>query len=556
MKKGFMLPTTLLILLFSVIVLSVIYNTVSNHMTNVQRVSSYKELELHVSNALQIGIGYVRTASSGLLGINLTTTSYTPIWWDEFRTKLDQNWRDYVDQWIYNDKSFCVFDKSRGIHSNQILRDEFESYSAEYNLSDVAVYVFPFRNTKMRMFVVARVVKDNKSVYSYAVVMPELLNKYVYFSHDEGENIWFTSRTRIYGPFRSNSMIRINNAGGKPYFQDTVEVPGFIRHTGNPREITANTPNYDQIIRSLADFGGNPAYRLISDAERNELDFTAIKDEYKQLLNNHFVLEINQFKNNSTNPMGLKITSSSNLYLSVDANTSKIKIVIGNTKYEISWTQLPDAIVEIFAKQGSNWRRTEGPYSVKFNGIIYSTENINLGDTSTENMSYSGNLTLFSEKDINIYRRIITPTIQQWLIQNLGPNALSTAVPDNKIQELLSYVEQNETSSLNIVAGNNVVIKRKLNNMKIVASIYAFDGQFTVENYNQGSPKGQLFVLGSIMQKTRGPVGTFNPNTGQTRTGYYHGYVHDPRILSGNYTPAGTPSRSSRISVSVFGIVR
>ncbi|MGQ9579559.1 MAG: hypothetical protein ACUVT8_01280 [Armatimonadota bacterium] len=55
-------------------------------------------------------------------------------------------------------------------------------------------------------------------------------------------------------------------------------------------------------------------------------------------------------------------------------------------------------------------------------------------------------------------------------------------------------------------------------------------GSFYVENYNTKTPPGTLRVLGGIIQKARGPVGTFNPSTGVTVTGYAKNYSYDPRL--------------------------
>ncbi|HOH54379.1 MAG TPA: hypothetical protein PLN23_09290, partial [Fervidobacterium sp.] len=106
----------------------------------------------------------------------------------------------------------------------------------------------------------------------------------------------------------------------------------------------------------------------------------------------------------------------------------------------------------------------------------------------------------------------------------------------NKIAQIKDYVSANEKSSLNLVSKNNVVVSEpviqsnwwgtrylKLDNMKIFASIYAFNGSFTVEDYNSGGSAGQLFTFGSIMQNARGPVGTFGSLMGPT--GYYKTYV-------------------------------
>lgn len=84
---------------------------------------------------------------------------------------------------------------------------------------------------------------------------------------------------------------------------------------------------------------------------------------------------------------------------------------------------------------------------------------------------------------------------------------------------------------LNLVSFNDVVVKEKRKNMKIFASIYAFDGSFYVEGYDRGEPKGELTIFGSLMQYVRGPVETF----------YRKNYIYDWRILKG-ISVFGTPT--------------
>jgi len=56
------------------------------------------------------------------------------------------------------------------------------------------------------------------------------------------------------------------------------------------------------------------------------------------------------------------------------------------------------------------------------------------------------------------------------------------------------------------------------------------EGTFEVISYNSGSPRGRLMIHGGVVQHDRGAVGTFNPGTGETLTGYYKDYTYDTRF--------------------------
>jgi hypothetical protein len=50
-----------------------------------------------------------------------------------------------------------------------------------------------------------------------------------------------------------------------------------------------------------------------------------------------------------------------------------------------------------------------------------------------------------------------------------------------------------------------------------------------LNDYTYADVKGTLTVYGGIVQKNRGPVGTFYSN-GQKASGYSKDYYHDPRF--------------------------
>ncbi len=82
-----------------------------------------------------------------------------------------------------------------------------------------------------------------------------------------------------------------------------------------------------------------------------------------------------------------------------------------------------------------------------------------------------------------------------------------------------------------ISAGNVVIADTPANRSDVVidAGILALNTSFTVQNYDQGEPRGYIHLWGSLAQKVRGPVGTFSYYGG--RTGYLKDYHYDTRFL-------------------------
>ncbi len=67
-----------------------------------------------------------------------------------------------------------------------------------------------------------------------------------------------------------------------------------------------------------------------------------------------------------------------------------------------------------------------------------------------------------------------------------------------------------------------------VSNLRIQAAILALNHSFIVDNWNCGTPTGDLSVDGAIAQKFRGPVGT--GSGGSISTGYRKDYEYNDRL--------------------------
>lgn len=84
----------------------------------------------------------------------------------------------------------------------------------------------------------------------------------------------------------------------------------------------------------------------------------------------------------------------------------------------------------------------------------------------------------------------------------------------------------NSTSSLNAPR-----------DVRIHGSLMSSNGVVTVEDYNQGSPRGDVELLGGIIEEEYGPFGTFNGSTGEPSSGYGRSFTYDPRLADGLSPP-------------------
>jgi hypothetical protein len=99
------------------------------------------------------------------------------------------------------------------------------------------------------------------------------------------------------------------------------------------------------------------------------------------------------------------------------------------------------------------------------------------------------------------------------------------------------------TDMLGLVANNNVIVADNITgatNRTIQGSIFARTGSFTAQNYSTRPINGELRILGSIVQNSRGAVGTFN-GSANLQSGFYKRYKYDDRLSDPNVRPPFYP---------------
>ncbi len=103
------------------------------------------------------------------------------------------------------------------------------------------------------------------------------------------------------------------------------------------------------------------------------------------------------------------------------------------------------------------------------------------------------------------------------------------------------------TDTLGIISEGDVVISKNApTNLEIDASIMALSTSFMLEDWGENGPKGTLSVFGGIIQKERGPVGTFSGTT--KVSGYSKNYNYDARLLIS--PPPFVPTTGDYVTIS------
>jgi hypothetical protein len=171
-------------------------------------------------------------------------------------------------------------------------------------------------------------------------------------------------------------------------------------------------------------------------------------------------------------------------------------------------------------------------YTLPAKGIIYvansgTTSGANAGIIYITGGTVGAPVTLVSENDMHIAGNI---------------TYVHNPITDSTSTDALGLISQ-DSIQIDTTAPNNIQIQAAM-----IAAGTSGDGDvgsFGVINYNTGSARGSINLLGGIVQLTRGAVGTVN-GSGTLQTGYNKSYSYDTRFLT--TPPPFYPTISNKVS--------
>lgn len=212
--------------------------------------------------------------------------------------------------------------------------------------------------------------------------------------------------------------------------------------------------------------GGDPIYEDVTDFSASPIDMPGYE-------------ELNHLKNHG---MDGGITYSNDIYVEFKQNGT----------------------VDIYESNGWSWNPPVTYNLEDYNGVISSSKKIYTKGT------LKGQVTLHSAEEVEIMGDLKYS-------QDPEKNPEST--------DLLGIISEGD-----VIVDENAHQDSGSKDLEINASIMALDESFEVENYNNGSYRGDLKLVGGLQQEKRGAVGTFGGWNGQT--GFSKDYSYDDRLLS------------------------
>lgn len=360
--------------------------------------------------------------------------------------------------------------------------------------------------------------------------------RYAYFTDYElssltNSPIWFKAGEIVDGPAHSNntngSVFHINyiNSLAAIFKADLTAVEDHITYSpGDPG-------TEDDFLKVFAE--GSRGYRL--NVNRIELPETTTRQRNAAWGDTSgFPTSTGVYINASGSAPrgGIFITGDAAVeFVAPGGSTQEIRITQGSNRYKVTVDRAGNETVLRRGSSSWNWSNSASGLTVTNyaglpNGVLYSTGHITSLSGTLADSRMSGN-TLVSRNAWTIATDLVggkNVTITNHLQYATPANRdLPWDDPHNLRAAALGIVARN------IEIDNVAPTSLTIHGVMLAGGRNTSDGSFYNEGWNTKSP-GLLTLHGGIIQKRRGPVGTFNSSTGQQSTGYAKNYSYDRRM--------------------------
>ena len=349
------------------------------------------------------------------------------------------------------------------------------------------------------------------------VLRQQSFGRYAYFTDREtssvsGGRIWFFAGDKIRGPAHSN------NVGGSNFQVDWTGstqpiFEGLVTAAGPRIDYSPRNPNteadYLKIFRD-----GSRGYRVDVDP----IPLPSSSDAQKAAAWGPGAYPAST---------GVYATPAGGIYVVGDSQVT-MSVVGGNQVFAIrQGSNTTTVTVDLV----NNVRRTQfnsgavNTVAGAGTGVLFSTGNITslsgtIGDNKLSGETITARNAYTIAADVNSGKNI---TVSNNIRYSSSPDpSLPTTDIVNKRPGTLGLIARNVT------VASTAPQSLRIDAIMLAGSQTTADGSFGVANYSSKTPTGTLTVMGSIIQKARGAVGTFSG--GAIQTGYAKNYYYDTRL--------------------------
>lgn len=353
------------------------------------------------------------------------------------------------------------------------------------------------------------------------IARQQSFGRYAYFTDREtssitGGAVWFFAGDRIRGPAHSNnaggSNFKVSWGGTSAIFE------GMLTSAASAINYAPTNPNTEAQFAQIYETGSQ-GYQVGVDP----IPLPSSTD----------VQKVAAWGAGSGFPSGTSVSVPANGGIYISGDSTVVMSVDGSGNQQFAITQggnTTTVVVEPnnnrrrYKVNSGSWTNVPGAGS----GVLYTDGNISsLSGTVADNWLTGGNPPQIQYRsattiatDVNNNKSV---TITDNLRYNSAPN------PDLPTDNIVNL----RPGTLGLMARNVAIGSGAPTNLEVDAVMMAgsssvSDGSFFVTNYNTKTPTGTLKVMGGIIQKARGPVGTLSG--GVLATGYAKDYYYDPRL--------------------------
>ena len=334
-----------------------------------------------------------------------------------------------------------------------------------------------------------------------------------------GTVVWFTSKTNFSGPVQTNERISVafNPSGTFDGIVTQQYANARFYNNGSPILLNADNNAPRDVPTFNAGFTrGASAIAMATSVQKQDLMNEARAGDTTP--GNGIFLA--QSGNNLTG--GIYVKGNSTLNMGVSNNNAVYTIIQGATTKAITVDRTNNQTTVV--TNGSSHVYGGVPDGVdKIGTIVYADGSITSLGGTIQNQT---ELTISSASDVIISNHI----------------KYSDYTPGTGTPGTSGYVAPNATGTKNLLGivswnGNVRIGTTAPNDLNIHGTIMVPNGIFTADNYNGGSPRGTVTLLGGIISNYYGALGTFSGSTGALLTGFGRNFVYDGRMLIGKSPP-------------------
>lgn len=390
------------------------------------------------------------------------------------------------------------------------------SRAAPFNqgMAFAPVYLFRYRYTIDGSATDGRAARQVNLQGIFSVqVQQDNFARYALFTNQQrnaaGSLVWFTNRTNFSGPVHTNGQLNFALNPGGTFTSVVTSVSQTAKYYNNSSPIDLNADRNSD--RDVPTFGagferGVPNIPMPSTTVADRQAEAALGLPSGTGIPNY---PNGVYPGTSGGAMtgGIYIKGDAAITLSAGTNAATYTITQGSAATTVT--------VNYSSNQTTVRAGTGAPttYSGLPNGMVYADGNLT---SLSGTVQQDSQVTVAATGDIQITNNI---TYQDYT-PGTGSNPPSAEGATN-VMGILSW---NGNVRIGMAAPNDI---------NVHATVMAPNGEFRVDNYNVGAPRGTATILGGVIENTYGAFGTF----GSRNTGYGRNFVYDTRMGRGMAPP-------------------